>query len=295
MENIKSNSKNKKSNLFLAIIGTILFLYAIVMVLVLVWALLATLKPYSEFLDAPLAFPNLKTIQLDNWIKVFNKFVVSVEENDYYIESLFIFSLIYSLGCSFCASIVTCIMAYAVSKYKYKFSSVIYAVVIIAMILPIVGALPSEMQMLNFLNLYDKFIGVFIMKSNFLGIYFLIYYATFKGIPWTYAESAFIDGASHFKVMVRIMIPLVKTTFLAVFLLNFIMFWNDYQGPMLYLPSYPTLSFGLFYMKFNSTVDFGRENLQLTCCMLVALPIIIMFIIFQKRLMGNLAVGGIKG
>ena len=133
------------------------------------------------------------------------------------------------------------------------------------------------------------------MKMNFLGMYFLVFYATFKSLSWGYAESAFIDGASHWTVMTRIMLPLVKTSFLAIFILNFIVYWNDYQAPMLYLPSYPTMAYGLFYMKFIATQGFGKIPMQLTGCIILSIPSLVLFIAFQGKLMGNLTVGGLKG
>ena len=283
-----------RSNALYVVIGVILFSYAASIIYSLVWALGVTLKPYSEFLNTPLkVFP--KEFTYKNWVKAINELKIDIDGKPVYIETMFLNSFLYSVGCAFISSTMQCIAAYLTSKYKFKFGKVVYGIVIVTMILPIVGSLPSELQMLNALNLHDTFIGILILKANFLGTYFLVFYAIFKSISWSYAESAFIDGASHFRVMIQIMLPLVKTTFFAVFMLNFIMYWNDYQGPMLYLPSYPTAAFGMYYMKFAATSSFGREHMQLTGCMLMTIPIVIVFVIFQKRLMGNLTIGGIKG
>lgn len=283
-----------KANVLYIVIGSILLLYSASMIYSLIWAFSVTVKPYSEFIDLPMKIIPSK-ISFNNWMNAINDLKITIEGKTYYIENMFLNSLLYSVGCAFMSSIMQCIAAYLTSKYQFKFSKIVYAVVIVAMILPIVGSLPSELEMLKTLQLYDKFIGILIMKANFLGTYFLVFYAIFKSIPWSYAESAFIDGAGHFRVMVQIMMPLVKTTFLAVFMLNFIMYWNDYQGPMLYLPSYPTAAFGMYYMKAAATSAFGREPMQLTGCMLMTVPILVIFLIFQKRLMGNLTIGGLKG
>ncbi len=283
-----------KQNPLYIIIGVVLFAYAASILYALLWALSVTVKPYSEFLNQPMKLlPDLLTFK--NWKDAFIDLKITQEGSTYYIEDMFLNSLIYSVGCAFTSTLCQCIAAYLTSKYSFKFGKIVYAVVIIAMILPIVGALPSEIQMLRNLRLYDTFIGILIMKANFLGMYFLVFYAIFKSISWSYAESAFIDGASHFRVMIQIMLPLVRTTFFAVFMLNFINYWNDYQGPMIYLPSYPTAAYGMYYMKFAATAAFGREHMQLTGCMMMTIPIVIVFIIFQKRLMGNLTIGGLKG
>lgn len=283
-----------KRNALFIVIGLVLFIYAVSIVYSLIWALSVTFKPYSEFLNAPMKIWS-KEFRVDNWVDAFIDLSITIDGEPYYIENMFFHSLLYSVGCAFMGTLCQCVAAYLTSKYSFRFGKIVYAIVIVAMILPIVGALPSEIQMLRNLRLYDTFLGIFIMKANFLSMYFLVFYAIFKSLSWSYAESAFIDGASHFRVMIQIMFPLVKTTFFAVFMLNFIMYWNDYQGPMLYLPSYPTAAYGMFYMKFAATSAFGREHMQLTGCMMMTIPIVIVFIIFQKRLMGNLTVGGLKG
>ncbi|MBR4942401.1 MAG: carbohydrate ABC transporter permease, partial [Clostridia bacterium] len=162
------------------------------------------------------------------------------------------------------------------------------------MILPIVGSLPSEISMLRSLNLYDKFFGIVIMKCNFLGMYFLIFYAMYKSMPWEFAESAFIDGAGHFSVFLAIYMPLVRTTFVSVYLLNFIAYWNDYMTNAMYLPSMPTLAFGIHSKQFSGGL-FSKPTMQLTTSIILAVPLIALFAVFQKRLMGSLTIGGIKG
>ena len=110
-----------------------------------------------------------------------------------------------------------------------------------------------------------------------------------------YAEAAFIDGASHFTVFFRIMLPLVKTTFAALMLLSFISFWNDYYTPMIYLPSMPTLSYGLYYYSHSSGQGQSLIPMQLAACMIASFPIMILFLALRKRLMGSLTLGGLKG
>ena len=287
-----------KNNIIYIIIGLALTVYIISLLASLFWALFATLRPYSDFINNPAGFP--AKITFDNWTATFEKFAKpiykdGVYKTTYYIGDMFLISLAYAIGCSFIQTGTACICAYLTAKYPFRLGKIVYKIVIIVMIIPIVGSLPSEIQMLRGLGLYDTFLGVYIMKMNFLGLYFLVFYATFRSLSWDYAESAFLDGASHFTVMFRIMLPLVSTTFSTVFVLNFIGFWNDYTTVMIYLPSYPTMSYGLFYMKFVATAAFGKTPMQLTGCILMALPVILLFIIFQERLMGNLTVGGLKG
>ena len=110
------------------------------------------------------------------------------------------------------------------------------------MIIPTVGNLPSELQMVVSLNLYNKIYGLWLLKANFLGMYFLMFYGVFKAFPASFTEAAKIDGANNWTIMIKIAFPLVFNVMSTVLLINFINFWNDYQTPLLYMPAYPTVA-----------------------------------------------------
>ena len=129
----------------------------------------------------------------------------------------------------------------------------IYTVVVVTMVLPVVGNTASELQLVKALGIFDTIPGNWIQKFNFLGMYYLVFYATFRGIPNDFAEAAYVDGAGETHVMVRIIFPLVANIFVTVMLIKFIGFWNDYQTPLLFLPTHPTIAYGVYYL----TVSFA--------------------------------------
>ena len=89
--------------------------------------------------------------------------------------------------------------------------------------------------------------------------------------------------------------PLVKTTIGALALLNFITYWNDYNTAMIYLPSMPTVSYGLYRFTRSTDNKATFVTVWVAACMLVTIPICIVFMLFKDKMIGNLAVGGIKG
>ena len=195
-------------------------------------------------------------------------------------------------------------MAYAIAKYDFKLKKFFYGVAVVVMLIPIIGSLASEVKFADALHLKDSFLGVFIMKCKFTGIYFLVFYAAFKSISWTYAEAAQIDGASHLRVFLEVMLPLVGSTVSAVFVLLFIEYWNDYYVPMIFMPNKPTLSYGLFRIQSSTdqidlVINGVRQSLttprKLAACFMACIPILIVFIIFRDKIMGNVTMGGIKG
>ena len=145
------------------------------------------------------------------------------------------------------------------------------------------------------LGLFDKFYGLWLMKANFLGLYFLVFHGIFKTLPMAYTEAAKIDGAGNLAVLLRIILPLVRNTFFTIMLINFIAFWNDYQTPLIYMPSYPTIALGMFYMASTTENGLSTVPMRMTGAMLMLIPILVLFLCFHKRLLGNLTVGGLKG
>ena len=95
--------------------------------------------------------------------------------------------------------------------------------------------------------------------------------------------------------MTNIIIPQTIPTTITVFLLSFITFWNDYQIPRFYLPSYPTVSLGLFMFTFHHPDEFDAMPIQLAALVGLTIPIVIVFALLNKYLKLNVATGGIKG
>ena len=96
-------------------------------------------------------------------------------------------------------------------------------------------------------------------------------------------------------VLIKIVLPLVRNTFFTVMLINFIGFWNDYQTPLIYLPSYPTIALGMYHMASTTENGLSTVPMRMTGAMLMLIPILALFLAFHKRLLGNLTIGGIKG
>ena len=187
--------------------------------------------------------------------------------------------------------------AYLCAKYKFRFSEFIYVVMLVIMAVPIVGSTPSMIRLLRDLGIHDTIFAMVALNFNFTGIYFFVFHAHISGLSDTYVEAAEIDGASQFGIFIRIIFPLCIKTFFTVFLLQFIQTWNDYQTPLLYYPNHPTLSYAVFRMTRNTTVtSIYDQNVPVWVagCMILAIPIFIIFVAFNKFLMGNLTMGGLK-
>lgn len=290
--------KIKKSKI--DILSLILFIlglsYVIITIATLLWGVVSSFMPSRWFDNFPTKWP--KEIVTDNYAKVWREFYVPVatKQKTYWIEDLFFNSLIYALGCATISAVTCSLTAYVAAQYNYKFSGVLCGIVIFAMSFPVIGTTVGELAILKFLRLHDTLIGVFILKINFLGMYFLVFYATFKGVPKSYAEAAKLDGAGHFAIMLKVYYPMAINAVLTVILLYFIQFWNDYQTPLLYLPSMPTASYALFLYNNRGGENAPFTTHKLASSMLVLVPTLVIFLVFQNRLIGKISLsGGVKG
>lgn len=272
----------------------VLLLYAVSLFVPLLWSLMSSFKGKIDFLKNSLGFP-LEFV--NNYDGIFDRFIVPVPDangvnTDIGFGTMLLNSVWYAVGTSFVSTCVAFLVAYVVARFKFKFCDVIYTIVILQMIIPTVGTLPSELRIANALHLYDTPYGILFMKSYVTGLYFLSFYGALRVIPKDYEEAAQLDGAGNFTVMLNIITPMVSGVFTTVLLLTFITYWNDYQTPLIYIPSYPTLAYGLWhYINVDSS---GNVPMKLSGCMIMAVPLFILFILFQDKLMGNVSVGGLK-
>lgn len=312
--------ENKKLTPFTIIIFVILIIYAISLIIPLVWGFSTSLKHYYlDFRYNVLGFPNFSaweksTIEgenawYSNYITVINNFnfmlrsvyyvgfksdVLVTHESTVTITTAILNTILYAGVMSCLNAIVPCIIGYLCAKYKFKFSAIIYAIVVFTMAMPLFGQAPSLITLLRKINLYDEFLGQWLMSATFANMYFLVFYAFFEGLSDAYLEAAEIDGASQFRVMTTIAIPLARKTIMTIILIVFVALWNDYNAPILYLPTKPTLAYGVFWLQQRSPVIKSQVTLQVASLMMLVAPILVLFIIFKDRFMGNLSMGGVK-
>ena len=306
---METKAKKTTFNPLAVIIVVLLSVYMLTMVTLLSWTLITTLKSWAEYemydnggdrLGNMLWLPKTG-LEFKNYVTAYKHFYVEVEvaaTGDYVkynIFKQFINSLLYSLGCATTMTLTSMLMGYATARFKYKFSEIIYAFVLITMALPIVGSMPSEIAVTQALEIFDTFPGIWILRASFLNTYFLVFYAQFKMIPKDYTEAAKIDGANPFTVMTQIIVPLATGTISTVFVLAFISYWNDFQIPMVYLPSHPVAAYGMYEFQNSRIKEIAHTPLRIAGICIMAMPIVIFYAIFNKKLNVNLSVGGIKG
>ena len=312
--------KNVVNKVLITCLIVFLIVYALSIMFMLLWGVLTSLKHSDDYFANKLGLPSLaysrkEFFNLYNYTQVFKNFEFPVRASFYSngqkithratmnIGTLLLNTVIYAGTGAFLHAFVPCLVAYLCVKYPYMLSKIIYSVCLIIMIIPIIGAYPSEISLLRSLGLYDSWLGYFFQKMNFTGMYFFVFHAYFRGVPDAYTEAAEVDGASQTTILFQIILPLVSKMIGTVMLILFVQLWNDYQTPLLYLPTKATLAYGVYYMAYAVPIGslsqeaqavFGFTPGKIAACMVLALPILVLFIFLKNKLMGNVSVGGIK-
>lgn len=294
------NSMKEKMGLSGWIVFCFLTFYTLVMFLLVLWALSTTLKTRSNFMTDTVGIPKGAPWEWawSNYLTVFKNFELPIKTNGQQIYvsiwMQFVYSLLYAGGSALTCTFCCCLMGYLNAKFKYAFSEAVYVFVIIAMVVPIIGSTPSMLLLLRTTGLYDTYLGMWLMKFNFGGLYFLVFHATYKGISNDYSEAATVDGAGEVLIFFRIMLPMVVPTFATICLLQFIEYWNDYNFALMYMPTHPTIAYGVYKMSRTNLEGMSTPPFRLAACFIMMIPILTVFIIFRNKIMGNVTMGGVK-
>lgn len=296
--------EKRRFNVFMLIVGIFLAVYTVSVIALIALGVMTSLKTDLELDFNRFGLPGLYgsngslAFQFSNYTNLLDilKIKVSLKAGgtrDVYIEEMFLNGLLYALGSALIQCFVQYIMAYISARFKYKVCAVFYWIVIFTMVFPTVGTTASGLYIAKLFNLNDSILGMWVMKCNFLGVYFLVFYAQLSVFPKDYSEAAKIDGAGNFTVMMKITFPMVKNTFITIVLLLFVSFWNDYTTPMLYMPNVPTIAFGMYWLCFEGSNGITIPT-TMAGCITMLVPMLILFLFLHKRLMGNLSMGGLK-
>ena len=286
--------------IFPAVAWTLVALWCLVFLLLIFWALINSLKSYINFYEDPLFFPKSGAgygWNFSNYEMAFSALKILREGEYITAPRMLLNSLLYAGGSGFVSIVTACLASYILAKYSYlKWVRGLWAIVLVTNYLPISSSLAANIKLLSDLGMYDSLLGVIFWQSGAFGYMFLIYYATWKSVSWNYAEAAFIDGAGHFRTMLLIMWPMTRTIFAVLFIQQFITLWNDYMTPIIYLPSYPNLSYGAYQFQFSvADVNIATPPIQIAGLLMLAVPVFVLFMVFRNKLMGSLTLGGLKG
>ena len=301
----KKSALKQNASAFAVIICVILTLYVISKMSMYVWGFYSSFKDEYELQHFPLALPQVW--RFDNYTKAFAGIKIPIrlpDGSDAF--ALFGTLLFNTLGFTIIGAatemITTWVVAYLMVKFKnIKLNAILYTLNIFLMTIPIFGGTAAALKVYDFFGWRNNYSFYIFNNIIFTGTKLLYFHAFIGGLGNEYYEAAYVDGAKNFTIMTRIAFPLTQGMFWVYFLTEAIGRWNNYSVPILWMPSYPTLGYALYWLTSGSGAN-GAENInaaflpqQFAICMLLMLPLLALFFMFQDMMLNNLRIGGIKG
>ena len=195
------------------------------------------------------------------------------------------------------AMVLTCLTAsmagYALAKKRFVGRTLLFSLIVCAMALPKQVILIPLLKEMSALHLYDTLWAVIFPTVGWpFGVFLMKQFS--EGIPGEILEAARVDGASEARTFFSIVLPMVKPGVGALAIFTFINSWNDYfmQLVMLASSSNYTISLGIATMQAETSIDMG---LLMAGAALAAIPIILVFLVFQKYFTQGITMGAVKG
>jgi len=263
----------------------ILLLGLVVVLLPLVWMLSASIKPKAEiFAYPPVWIPSVPL--WSNYPRGLEtlRFGMALKN-----------TLLITIPCVI-GQVVSCaLVGYGLARFKFPGRDALFILVLATMMLPGQVTLIPTYIIFSKLNVTDTFWPFWLPAwTATSGFNIFLFRQFFMGIPSELEDAAHIDGAGAVAIFLRIVVPLSKAVLAAVALFAFMAYWNDFFGPLIYLPSLENKTLQLMLMNFQQfyTTDWGP---MMAAMVVISLPPLLIFFFAQKIFIQGVVFTGIKG
>ena len=279
----KAKTKNITSKV---IVYLLLVIWAIVVLFPFYWMILTSIKSYGTYNSEYIPKFFVLSPTLENYISAFSE----VPLTNYFINTI-IFTVITTL----LMIIVIVLAAFAFSRLEFKGKNLLFTGFLALMMIPNELVVITNFVTITNLDLRNTFTGL-ILPSVTSVFYIYLLKENFEQIPDELYKAAKVDGTSDFKYLTKVMIPIAKPTIITVIILKVIECWNLYVWPRLITDdeAYFLVSNGIQTIRESG---FGRENIpaMMAAVVAVSIPLIILFLVFHKKIMEGVSRGGTKG
>ncbi len=265
---------------------TVLFIWALVVLFPFYWMLLTSVKGYGAYSNEKI--PQFFTLSptLQNYSDAFT----AVPLADYFLNTV-IFTVLTTL----LMLVVIIPAAFAFSRLEFKGKGILFTLFLSLMMIPNELVVITNYVTITNLDLKNTFTGL-ILPSVTSVFYIYLLKENFAQIPDELYYAAKVDGTGDLKYLFKVMLPICKPTVITITVLKVIECWNSYVWPRLITDdkNYFLVSNGIQEIRENG---FGRENIpaMMAAVVVISVPLIVIFLIFRKKIMSGVARGGTKG
>ena len=268
------------------LIYVLLTLWALIVLFPFYWMILTSVKNYGSYNAEYI--PSFFTLSptLQNYVDAFT--TVSLGK---YLLNTFLFTVITTA----LMVVVSTLAAFAFARLEFKGKNLAFTLFLSLMMIPNELVVITNFVTITNLNLRNTFTGL-ILPSVTSVFYIYLLKENFAQVPDELYYAAKVDGTPDLRYLWKVMIPICKPTLITIAILKVIECWNSYVWPRLITDDsrYFLVSNGIQEIRENG---FGRENIpaMMAAVVVISLPLIILFLVFRKKIMAGVARGGTKG
>ncbi|MCQ2505102.1 MAG: carbohydrate ABC transporter permease [Saccharofermentans sp.] len=284
-DKISANAK-RSASIRKTIIYTLLAVWGLIVLFPFYWMILTSFKSYGDYNSEYI--PKLYTTS-PTWQNYKDAFT-QVTLGKYFANTILFTALTTAL-----MLIVIVFAAFAFSRLEFRGKNIVFTLFLSLMMIPNELVIITNYVTITDLGLRNTFTGL-ILPSVTSVFYIYLLKENFEQIPDELYKAAKVDGTSDLKYLFKVMIPICQPTVVTIVILKVIECWNSYVWPRLITddPGHFLVSNGIQEIRENG---FGRENIPAMMAAVVAIsvPLIILFLIFHKKIMAGVSRGGTKG
>ncbi|MGW5366028.1 carbohydrate ABC transporter permease [Actinopolymorpha pittospori] len=280
---VRPDSPSGRVRIFNGVCVGVLIAFAILWLVPLLWALDTSLKPEGETTKVPV------TWLIDNpTLDAFKNVIQAGNILQWYANSAIISILVAGLSV-----IVASMAAFALSRIRFRGSQIVFWVILAGIMIPGQALIVPLFREFAAFGMIDTYWAV-ILPQIPAPVAVFVFKQFFDGIPHELEEAALVDGASRFRIFLQIFLPLSRPAMSAVAIFTFVWSWNNFLWPLLVLTStnLMTLPVGLATVSSSYGIQYASI---MASAILGALPLLVVFLLFQRRIVEGIAGTGLKG
>ena len=282
----KQKQTLRNSRLLKGLTYFFLTVWALIVLFPFYWMILTSVKSYGSYNaeHVPAFFTLSPTLQ--NYKDAFT----TVPLVGYLLNTL-----IFALATTAIMVVVSTLAAYAFARLDFRGKNLVFTLFLALMMIPSELVVITNFVTITNMDLRNTFPGL-ILPSVTSVFYIYLLKENFEQVPDELYRAAKVDGTSDLKYLWKVMIPICRPTIVTIIILKIIECWNSYVWPRLITddPSYYLVSNGIQEIRENG---FGRENIpaMMAAVVVISVPLIILFLVFRRKIMAGVSQGGIKG
>ena len=278
--------EKKSASFSRVLIYFFLIVWALIVLFPFYWMVLTSVKSFASYNSEYI--PRFFTAEptLDNYVSAFE----AVPLGRYFLNTL-----IFTVATTGLMMLVIIPAAFAFARLEFRGRNAVFAMFLSLMMIPTELVIITNYVTIVNWNMRNTYLGL-ILPSVTSVFYIYLLKENFEAIPDELYQAAKVDGTSDLKYLVKVMIPICQPTVVTIVILKVIECWNSYVWPRLitYDSNYFLVSNGIQEIRENG---FGRENTpaMMAAVVVISVPLIVLFLVFRKKIMAGVSRGGTKG